>query len=338
MFCRSPLKSFAVVSAMFGLTIMLGATTAEAAEIRPTVVIDGDVVTLGDLFDDAGDAASIVVAKAPAPGASLGISISRISLAARRNGLAWRNTTGLTHVAVSRNGIEVPDAEVSAAIANAIIEKSPSLHSASVMQVDFTGGKSGVEVGLKDLPTIKVEQIAFNQRNGVFDALIRAPANDPAAPLHRVAGRAFPVKDVPVLNRSVAPGDIVNANDVQWVKLPATRVGSNIITSAASLIGMSPRYPVRTGEPLRMSDMQPPVAIAKGSVVDMSYVTGALVLLARGRALENGAIGDTIDILNPRSNRTVQGVIEGPNRVRIDVMSAPRIQAQSAATRPDLKS
>jgi flagella basal body P-ring formation protein FlgA len=241
-------------------------------------------------------------------------------------------------VSVTRKGIDVPDAEVSAAVAAAIVEKTPGRMSVASLQVDFVGGRSGVQVGPDETPSARVEQIAFNTRNGDFDALVRAPANDPAAPLRRVVGRAYPVMDVPVLNRAVAPGDVVTANDIQWVRLPATRVASNIVTTAVGLVGMSPRYPVRSGEPLRISDMQPPVVVAKGAVVDMNYVSGALVLLARGRAMENGAVGDTIDILNPRSNRTVQGVVEGPNTVRIDALTAPAIQAQSIPSNPDLKS
>lgn len=311
---------------IFAPALMVGAmTAAQAAELRATSVVSGDVVTLGDLFDDAGDAGNTVVASAPAPGTSLGISVSRISLAARRNGLAWHNTTGLTHVTVTRSGVAVPEAEVSDAIAAAIVAKTPSILSTATMQVDFTDGNSGVQVGDNDTPSVKVEQIAFNPRNGSFDAILRAPANDPAAPLHRVSGRAYPVTEIPVLSHSVAPGEVVRAGDIQWIRLPSTRVSNNVVTTQAGIVGMSPRYPVRSGEPVRISDMQPPVVIAKGALVDMNYVSGSLVLLARGRAMESGAVGDTIDILNPRSNRTIQGVIESPNSVRIDAMTAPHL-------------
>ena len=324
---RSKIAALAIAPVLLCAAAFAGLSTASAAELHTTTTVGGDVVTLGDLFDDAGNAASTIVAASPAPGTALQISVSRISLAARRNGLAWRNTTGLTHVTVTRSGIAVPDAEVSAAIAAAIAAKTPGLPSTSSLQVDFTQGSAGVQVGEKDLPSVKVEQIAFNVRNGAFNAIVRAPAEDPTAPLRRVTGRAYPVTEVPVLTRDVAPGDVVRTSDVQWIKLPSARVSNNIVTSASGIVGMSPRYPVRTGEPLRASDLQPPVVVAKGSTVDMSFVTGALVLLARGRALESGAIGDTIDIVNPRSNRTIQGVIEGPNQVRIEVMSAPRLAA-----------
>lgn len=301
------------------------AGSASAAELRSSAQVSGNSVTLGDLFTDAGDAAKVVVSDAPAPGTTLDISVSRISLAARRNGLSWRNTTSLTHVTVARSGIAVPEAEVSASIASAIAARTPSLLSTARLQVDFANGAAGVQVG-EDAPrTVKVEQLAFNPRTGAFDALLRAPADDLSIAPHRVSGRAYPVTDVPVLIRDVTPGDVVRSSDVQWIKLPSDRVSNNIITTEAKLVGMSPRYPVRTGEPLRASDMQPPIVIVKGATVDMSYVTGALTLLARGRALQAGAVGDTIDIVNPRSNRTVQGVIEGPNAVRIEAMSAPRL-------------
>ncbi|MDO8289001.1 MAG: flagellar basal body P-ring formation chaperone FlgA [Parvibaculum sp.] len=331
---RSNLKALALVPAL----LLAGTFGASAAELNTNASVERDVVTLGDLFDDAGNAADIIVAPAPAPGTQINISVSKISLLARRNGLAWRNTTGLTHVTVSRAGVAVPEADVSAAIISAIKENTPALLPTTAMQVDFTGGSSGVQVGEQDVPNLKIEQISFNARSGSFDAIVRAPADNANAPLRRVVGRAYAVAEVPVLMHDVAPGTVVSAADIQWIKLPATRVSNNIVTTTTNLIGMSPRYPVRAGEPVRISDMQMPVAIVKGAVVDMNYKAGTLVLLARGRALQSGAIGDTIDILNPRSNRTVQGVIEGPNVVRIDNLTAPRVQAETVPQNTDLKS
>jgi flagella basal body P-ring formation protein FlgA len=317
--------TFATRPLAIAIAAIAFAGAASAADLRSSATVSGDVVTLGDIFNDAGDAANVVVADAPPPGVANDISVSRISLVARRNGLAWHNTTGLTHITVARSGVAVPEAEVSAAIAAAITTRTPSLPATTKLQVDFSGGTAGVQVGENAARTVKVEQIAFNGRNGSFDALLRAPADDLASPLRRVSGRAYAVTDVPVLLRDVAPGDVVHPQDVDWIKLPSDRVSQNIITSQTGLVGMSPRYPVRTGEPLRISDMQPPVVVQKGTLVDMSYVTGTLTLHARGRALQSGAIGETVDVLNPRSNRTVQGIIQGPNLVRIEAMGAPRL-------------
>lgn len=315
---------------MFKRTVSLAlllagmAAAANAAELRPAVSVTGDTVTLGDLFDDAGDAAAVIISNAPAPGTRAEISVSRISLAARRNGVAWRNDAGLTYVVVARTGTQVPDAEVAGAISAAIAAQSSALPSASNLQVDFENGMAGIQVAEGEEPTVKVEQLAFNQRSGVFTAILRAPANDMLSPLRRVSGRAYPVTDVPVLLRDMQPGEIVRQQDIDWVRLPSNRVSQNIVTSLEHILGMSPRRPARAGEPVRIADMQPPIVVEKGAQVDVTLVSGSLTLTARGRALESGAVGDVVNVLNTRSNRTIQGIVEGPNMIRVDAPGAAR--------------
>lgn len=323
-------KRIASLALLFAASVI---TAAGAAELRPAVTVTGDTVTLGDLFDNAGDAAAVTVANAPAPGARGEISVSRISLAARRNGVEWRNDAGLTHVVVARNGTQVPDMDVAAAIASAIEAQSSALPSSSQLQVDFENGMAGIQVADGAEPTVKVEQLAFNQRSGAFTAILRAPANDMLSPLRRMTGRAYPVTDVPVLVRDMQPGEIVHQQDIDWVRLPSNRVSQNIVTSLEHLVGMSPRRPARAGEPMRIAEMQPPILVEKGAQVDVTLISGSLTLTARGRALENGAVGDVVNVVNTRSNRTIQGVVEGPNMVRIDAPGAARAANLAAQAR-----
>jgi len=314
-----------LVSFAFALAI---AAPVSAAELRSSVTVAGDSVTLGDLFDDAGDAADVTIAEAPAPGLQSQISISSISLSARRNGIQWRNTSDITHVTVARSGMPVSEEIVSATLASAIQAQMPSVSASAKMQIDFTNGASGLQVAQGAEHSLRVEQLQVNPRSGQFVAIVRAPANDAFATLRRLTGRAYPILEIPVLNREIAPGDVVREADLDWVKLPTERVSQNIVTSASQLVGMSPRRPVRMGEPLRLADMQPPLVIKKGDLVEVAFNSGALTLTARGRAMQSGAVGDTIDIVNPRSNRTLQGVVEGPNRIR---MGMPGF-SQTAAT------
>lgn len=318
------------------LAMALIATTAAAtaAELRPAATVAGAYVTLGDLFDEAGDASNVIVADAPAPGMRDEISVSRISMAARRSGVEWRNTSNLTHVVVARSGISVPDADVSEAIARAITSRNPGLADADDLQIDFSNGASGVQVAEGEPQTVSIEQIAFNPRTAQFDALLRAPANDMLSPLRRLSGRAYPVAQVPVLQRDMQPGEVVHADDIEWVKLPTNRVSLNMITSQDKLLGMSPRRPVRQGEPVRINDMQPPVVVEKGTQVDVLYQTGALSLTAHGRALESGAIGDMVSVLNTTSNRTIQGVVTGPNTVSISAPGVSRAAANANTHSP----
>ena len=49
----------------------------------------------------------------------------------------------------------------------------------------------------------------------------------------------------------------------------------------------------------------------------MHYEVPGIVLTMRGKALESGAEGDLVSVLNVNSKRTIQGVVTGPGRVTV---------------------
>lgn len=74
-------------------------------------VDDDGRITLGDLFDDAGAAAGVVVSRRV--GATAVLEASQVQLAARRAGLEWSNPAGLRRIVVREGGAALP-AEASA--------------------------------------------------------------------------------------------------------------------------------------------------------------------------------------------------------------------------------
>ena len=75
------------------------ADTAVALKAGPAS--HGASVTLGDLFDDAGAAAGIVVARAAPAGLDTILDAGQVQIAARRAGLDWANATGFHRIAVA---------------------------------------------------------------------------------------------------------------------------------------------------------------------------------------------------------------------------------------------
>ena len=53
--------------------------------------------------------------------------------------------------------------------------------------------------------------------------------------------------------------------------------------------------------------------VAKGSIVSLVYRTSNMVLTAGGRALENGAMGSVIRVLNRKSKVVVEARVDGGN-------------------------
>jgi flagellar basal body P-ring formation protein FlgA len=54
----------------------------------------------------------------------------------------------------------------------------------------------------------------------------------------------------------------------------------------------------------------------------LTYEVPGIVLTMRGKALESGAEGDLVSVLNVNSKRTIQGIVTGPGRVTVAAPSA----------------
>ena len=79
-----------------------------------------------------------------------------------------------------------------------------------------------------------------------------------------------------------------------------------------------------------------PDTIQRNEQVTLVYEVPGISLTVRGKALEGGAEGDVISVLNEQSKRTVQGLIVGPGRVLMD-SRVPRIAANLPPSEPEAK-
>jgi flagella basal body P-ring formation protein FlgA len=104
---------------LFGLAALAAAAPALAGpvDLRADAVSEDGKVTLGDLFDDAGASANVVVARGRAD-ADIVLDAARIQMLARANGLEWSNDRGIRRIIV-QPGSGPPEAPVAQAAATA---------------------------------------------------------------------------------------------------------------------------------------------------------------------------------------------------------------------------
>lgn len=91
------------------------AAAAEGLALREAPIARGPAVTLGDLFENAGDAAGRAIGPAPAPGRSSAYSAAMIAAAARAAGKSWTPPEGVTQITVARAGPAAGRAEADGA-------------------------------------------------------------------------------------------------------------------------------------------------------------------------------------------------------------------------------
>jgi flagella basal body P-ring formation protein FlgA len=311
-------KKFAAALLLFGLFATSAATAAvHPVTLRPAITVDGPEVTVGDLFTGAEETADITVSVAPAPGKKLYFKASYVAAVARRVGLHWRVPPGLQRVVVTRASQVVPHEE----IVNAITDALGAYLEPNTFDVQISSRYLMLHVAPNDMPTVAVENMNFDQRSGRFTAAVLAPASDPTAVRTRISGRAFKVAEIPVLNRRMTTGEVIGAGDIEWVKVRSGRLSRNIIRNDDELIGMSIRRGSRVGRPVRVTDVQRPVVVAKGSKVVMELNTSFMSLSAAGRAMENGGQGDLVRVRNLRSHKVVEGTVIAPGKIAVDLVT-----------------
>ena len=82
-------------------------------------------------------------------------------------------------------------------------------------------------------------------------------------------------------------------------------------------VGLEARATIFAGRPLTAGDLTQPAVVERNGLVEMVYDQGGLTILAEGRALNRGAPGDRIRVMNLASRMTVTGTVAGPGRVSV---------------------
>lgn len=289
------------------LAVSAPAYAAQPVTLAGDVSAAGDTVTLGDLFGIDGEVSMAAVARAPAPGETIYLEAGWLQAFAAGHDLDWANAGGLQRIAVKRESRQITADEISAMIAD---------------ELSLAGGADTYEITFaqRDIAfyapngargDTRILRFDYNGQTNAFAAEIEPYAG---APVQRVSGRAFASLEVPALSRAVSSGQIITESDIIWTATRADRLRQDAVLDASGLIGMQAKRSLRPGEPLREYDIKRPAAVEKGSLVTVFYQKPGLTLTARGRALEEGAKGEVVRIVNLSSNRTIEAVAAGPGK------------------------
>jgi flagella basal body P-ring formation protein FlgA len=109
------------------------------------------------------------------------------------------------------------------------------------------------------------------------------------------------------------PGDIIRQGDVVGKLEPHNL--PDVVGSDRDIVGQQIKRRVAADRPLTQPDIGPRSAVLASTSVTVLWTAGPLRMEMEGRAIENGAVGDEIRVLNPTSGRTIRGTVTGDGMV-----------------------
>jgi flagella basal body P-ring formation protein FlgA len=124
--------------------------------------------------------------------------------------------------------------------------------------------------------------------------------------------------DVPVPLHPIEAGDIIRATDLGFQRLRADRVNKTVIAETDHLVGKTAKHAIAAAQPIHAADVGTTLLVTKNSLVSVRLVTGRLNLVIEAKALDDGGEGDSVRVLNQRSNKMLQGVVHGAGTVYVD--------------------
>lgn len=285
------------------------------AEILPRlqVSIDRDSIVLSDLFDGVpADKAMVAVMRAPRPGQRVVIDAAVLSSIAGANKLGW-SAAGRERVTVDRTGQAIPRPVLSDALSRALVTQGFAPSS----DVALDNEKLQILVPTGSPLTVGIEQITADPRSNRFQAIVAAPAGDREAERIRVTGRVVQTVEIPVPARIINAGEVMRDHDLVFQRVRADAATRTVLMDPTRIVGRTTRRTLPMGQPIRAGDLIATHLVTKNGIVDVRIFSRGMSLVMQGKALEDGAEGDTVRVLNTRSNKTVQGIVTGPNQVTV---------------------
>lgn len=306
-----------------------GATRTNGAipSLKDSSTVEGEFVRLGDLIENAGDKSNTPIFRAPELGTTGTIQVYRIIEAARANGVSVFDTRGISEVLITRASRTISVSDIERAVAETA-SKQTSIGDANNIAVVFDSGVRPMNVEPNASTTPRLVQFNYDPRSQRFDASLDVSGSAASRrKATRISGYLYETAEVPTLIRAFTRSEIVRDEDIQMERRAKAELTPDTILKTTAIVGHAARRDLRAGQPIRVSELMKPELVGRGDTVTLSFESTGVRLVVRAKAMESGTEGDTIQVLNPQSKRTVQATVEGPGRVVVRPLKTARAEA-----------
>ena len=297
--------------------IILGLAPAAAQtpmRLKAAATVTGEIVRIGDLIENAGLATNTPIFRAPDLGQTGAVSARAVLDAVRPHGLIAIDMRGMSEVSVTRASRTIATEEIEALIMRALTARY-NLGKTENLKTMFDRDVRPIYLEASVTADLSLVRMSYEPGTRRFDVTFELASGGRGQ--WRYPGAAVETVETAVLQRALQRGDIVKASDLVFERRPRAEFSSEPAAIPAEAAGMAVRRNVRAGQPLRAADLAKPELVQKNDTVTLHYEVPGIVLTMRGKALDSGAEGDLISVLNVNSKRTIQGIVTGPGRVTV---------------------
>lgn len=147
----------------------------------------------------------------------------------------------------------------------------------------------------KDVPLQLSQEVTFDDKQSTFEAIFLWEPGVGERQTLSVNGKIIPVREIPVVSRTIPRGHVIQEPDIDFKRIPTTHIRSGTVLEVEDLIGLAPRgRALAPNIPIAAHTLQKPAVVKKNDVVEVIYKSGPLQISRRMIAQKDGGKSDVI--------------------------------------------
>lgn len=295
------------------LLALLSATTAFAAPVlKAEVSVNHPVVTVGDMFNDAGLLAETALFRAPAPGTTGMVSLEAVRAAASRAGLDDYLSDGVLAVKVERRAAVIDTTELTNLIEGDLNFRG-LLPAGAEVEAKFDGGALSYNAEDVAVP-VTLTALRWQPGSRAFAARFTIAGLD--LPVD-VSGTIDLMVEVPHLASTLKAGAVLTPADIEMKRVPFDYADQSGIEVAEDLIGKELKRNGRAGLMLKAADVMERLTVRRNTQVTVLLKTGPMTITVVGQSLADASAGQPVQVMNTVTKKILNGVAMADGTVAI---------------------
>jgi flagella basal body P-ring formation protein FlgA len=296
------------------LFLFAGAKIALAASLKTTTTIEEDVLRLGDIFDGLKtEDAAYILGPAPMPGEEMVIEAPTLHRIAVTLELPWRPRSVADKSVIQRAATLIDTFKLKEVLDERLRREGVS----GKFNIIFSGKNPQIILPKNHDEQVVLSDLRFDHKYDQFKAVFVSPSIQSPVTQVTASGKIERLTTVPTLKSTFRSGEIIGKHDLEFIDITSRSLQQGTVIHPEDVIGMSPKRIIKPGETIHSRELQAPKLVSRRDMVTIVFSNGGMLLTAKGRALQNGAKGDIIRVVNGNSNRSIEAVVSGDKEVTV---------------------
>lgn len=185
------------------------------------------------------------------------------------------------------------------------------------VELELFGGQTKFDLGDISDAKILLSNFSAIEDDDKFTVDAEIFADGKSVATTKLVGRYFVLEKVLVPTKDITKDEIIKKENLTQIIIRSNRLRDDVIKEENNLLGKQAIRTIKEGKPITSRDIRDEIVIKKGQMIMVVYKYKGLQITSKMEAIEDGAKGQRIRLVNNKSNKEVIGRVVDKNMVEV---------------------